>query len=283
MERNLTRAIIIAALAESAACSKIPAATPAPAPTYPPAGEVVPSPTPVQEEEAFLPTPNVEKPFYFGEYNMAFTRFTIRPSEELFAVLRHVFGKTRDMTADIPLPVFGSSLSKVHEEIFEKAGYNNSGGNPYYVIETDQPNHLFVYFHAISFDSPGELARDVGGFVYRHPKRIGDILGKQVSFSVDGNSTMAEIVGIHTISQYEFEGLNMIYANTGESGIPYRVRTDKTPGTYYLTIISCQNKNPGEISIPHPRLPGIPAVSEDEAFNLNTFNRSFLTLKVSLP
>lgn len=252
----------------------------------PVAGVPTEKPTPT---ETITPTPPIPEalPMHFGEFDMRITPFSVKPSPETELYLGYGRGELSETFADTPLP-FGISdvgsdeqlaLQEEQNKIFEKAGYNHPK-NPYYVILSDLPNHMFFNFHSVQESAPGEYARAVGSIFMRKPEYAKGLYGKKfiINFNYD-TPVEAEIVHVTTTTREYFDDLGRtgpwyieetdasLRGMTSKFEIPDTIRHDRTPGVYYMSIIGCQSEN-GEISLWLSR---------------NTVKRSLLTLKFTLP
>lgn len=231
--------------------------------------------------------------FKLGTFNVGNTPFTLDTTPGLMSALGFTGPDINSYHADIPLPItVPGTGTQGQEAAFAAAAKDNGTGNPFYVILTDEPNQLFAYFHSLQVTAPGDLAREIGGVAFNHPDRLNNIYGQKVIITPkDSAPITAEVVFVSTFSADFLDngdangfpwGVSPYFSNptvalTDLFKIPESIRGDRTPNTYYLTIIGCQNKNPGEISVTSPSMPW------DQAYTLNTTNRSLLTLKFTLP
>jgi hypothetical protein len=232
-----------------------------------------PVPTPT---ETAIPTPTVEQRFVMGNFDAATTPFSLKAGLDQDTKLRVVSGNW-ELTADVPLPIKVNTFgTEEQRKIFEAAVNNPFGGNPYFVITSDQENHLFFYSHSITLSSFGDLARKVTSFLIANPEQESQVLGKTVTFAPAGmEEIQAEIVHVDVMDAGDYvsafgyypDGANIYFERTDLLGIPEEIRTDKTPGVYYFTIVSCQSDD-GRISL---------------YYSENIKNRALLTLKVHLP
>jgi hypothetical protein len=199
----------------------------------------------------------------------------------------------RYTNGDIPHPIktpdFGTEDQK---NIFRKSGIDNSSGNAYYVVGTNRRNHVFFEMHSLWMSTPGDLARELGGWAYNNPDELDSLLGKQLILTPDSSTPIsAEVVFVQTMPREAYyDGKNGLFpwqflpgnenprlAVLETMGLPETITEDKTPDVYYITIIGCQNKVPGV------RDKESKTMSRDEAYILNTTNSSLLTLKFKLP
>lgn len=168
----------------------------------------------------------------------------------------------RIYSADFPLPAGTVSEFFNYEanSAFEDDVNNHADGNHYKVFGTDLANETFVYFHSFqNLNAPaGQVGKLLGSFLDMHPEKKGDILSKKLIITFDNEkSYAAEIVNLNVVPEwywlkkgfgspwgrdYSVENGDII-ARTDMFNIPDSIRNDKTPGVYYITIVSCQSKD----------------------------------------
>src|SRR3990172_9846532 len=159
MERRFVNLALIAALAETSACTTLKPVYVEPSPTISPPAATF---TPFQPEypTAQTETPQVRKVedlFKLGSFNLG-KKFTLETTPELMLAVGFSKPDTILYTADFPLPIIVPTFATEEQRaIFDEARSNNSDGNPYYVILTEKPNHLFLAFHSLQTTSPGDL------------------------------------------------------------------------------------------------------------------------------
>lgn len=250
--------------------------------------------TPTLENPTQTLTP--EDRFKLGPYDFAKTPFNIVAENDLRKLLGHVFGSAK-YSGNMPLPVIRLDDGQDYSA-FTQASAERPNGNPYLVFLTDQPNHLVFYFHSMNFfnPSPGELSRETVGWAHKNPDKIDELYQQKITLEINGSTIETDIVNANFISSdlwmgdkeptpwsTNLDGDNVDFLQTKILGIPEEIRTDSSPNTFYITIVSCLNANPGEISVETPKKDGVPAITEAQAYYLNTANRSILTLRVTLP
>jgi hypothetical protein len=242
--------------------------------------------TPTHAPTETLHSESVEDLFKLGSFDVGRQPFEMETTPQLMLGIGYSKPDTRIYSANFPLPIavpaFGSEEQRA---TFDNAAKNNSDGNPYYVILTEKPNHLFLAFHSFQTTPPGDLAREIGAVAFNHPDRFEtDILGQKVIITPKGSSPIeAEIVyasppipgevfdnGTDGVFPWGYKPVfdNPLIAFTSKFGIPEPISNGNTSETYFLTIIGCQNSIPGEIS---------------DLLVQNSANRTLLTLKFTLP
>lgn len=234
-----------------------------PTSTTPPTPESNPTPTLTRLPE-ITPTeaPNYDKRFTFGPYNFATTPFNVEAPIELRALLNYVTNDSRTYTAKFPKPV--STPFFVSADLyntFDNAADDNSEGNPYFLISTSEPNHIIMYFHSFQKSSPGELVKEIGAWAYHNSKKVDKLKENYAFIKINGQILRADIVNVLTVSSSFFDNIdvkkgspwgrnpnagNFTFARTDILGIPNSIRTDLAPGVYYITMVSCQSRIPGE-------------------------------------
>lgn len=245
--------------------------------------DFVPTYTPIPiQTESTTQIFTIEQKFTLGSFDAAKTPFSVKFSEDLNSLLGFIPGANKELTADIPLPIKVPTFGTEEQlKVFEKAAIINIDGNPYYVITTDQSNHLFFYFHSITSTSVGEVARKITTFMMQHPGRTAQsVMREKVTMTINNKPTSAEIVAVEIMDRDEFtnmgegspwgvysQGDNILFARTDKFRIPDSIRNDSTPGTYYITIVSCQSED-GKI---------YPLRSQ------NVQKRALVTLKIQIP
>lgn len=287
---KLVNIAVIAALVEQSACNTIKPVHVEPTPLISPPTEVVPTmsvPTPTE----IPPTRMPEKPFFFGELDMRVTPFKLDAPPELEAFLGYTDEDALPEThADTALPFgaedFGSEkqleLQKKQNEEFDKARYHHPL-NPYYLILSDIPNLLFFTFHSLQESAPGDMARVLGGFVYRNkedPQKLGELYKQKFILTFEGKAPIsAEIVNVTTVSKEFYDDLtesgpwgideetDSLIGLTDSFKISRSIRDYETPGVYYMTIIGCQSEIPGKPSL---------------LYSQNIVNRTLLTLRITI-
>ncbi len=253
-------------------------------PTITPPAEFTPTPDSFSistETVTQTPTSIPEIPYNYEGLDFSKTGFTLLPSYDLQKSIGHIVpGHT--LYADIPLPLIEPGFgTEEQNSIFIKSAEDHSKGNPYFVIMTESANHLIVYFHSRQWNSPGDFAREVAGFTFKNPEDYDKVMGQKVTITIDGSEIDAEIVSAINLTTEYFDSKDpwninndlILYANTEALGIPESIRNDTTPGVMYLTIVGCQNINPGDIT--DYELPGAEAA--------NDANRALLTIKFNIP
>lgn len=303
---RLINAALIATLGVgSAACNTAKPIHVEPSPTIAPPRETMtpfqpPTLTPeaaAKSTETLTPIPTertVEDLFKLGSFNTATTPFTLETTTDLMKLMGKLdWFITRSTHADIPLPITTPTLGTEDQlQIFEKSARDNASGNAYFVIGTDQPNHVLLNMHSLWISAPGDLARQIGGWAYNNPDKLDKLYGQKLILTPKGSAPItAEIAFVETMPDDEFnKGKNGVtpwgflpgnenptIAILTDLGIPDSIVKDKTQGVYYLTIEGCQNIVPGNIDVVSP------SMSWNEAYTLNTTNVSLLTLKFTLP
>jgi len=256
-------------------------------PFQPPTVTASPSETPAPTETATLVP--VEDLFKLGPLDVGVTPLTIATTPKLMETLGYIFTAPRKYFIDKPYEIKLPYLDATIQDHFDSAAADNSHGNPSMVFTTDR-KLLVEYVHSMQPGSSGELGRIIGSFVIKHPDRLGEILGKEVTITPKGGATIVStIADVRTVTAEQFESLdpatsfwgvypdreNVLILRTDRMGIPDSIRDDFTPGVYYLTLITCQPQD-GYFKLDDPNHPGA------ESFH-NTRNRTILTLKFSLP
>lgn len=231
-----------------------------------------------------------ENLFKLGSVNFATTPFTLQIPLEVMKIIDYT--EARSYHSDFPLPITGMGFGTPEQQaIFEKAAKDNSSGNPYYVMLSDKPGQIFVDGHSLQWSAASDASRVLGGAVNQNPDKLNQLIGQKLILTPKGHAPIeAEIAYIQTVSEdfYDHGGANgspwgflpykgITIARTKILNIPETIRNDKTPNVYYLTIVGCQNKIPGNIDTTSPSMPWA------KAYALNTANRSLLTLKIVLP
>lgn len=244
--------------------------------------------TPTETQTTTPEKKSLKERFILGKFDTSTDTFNIKTTELLQTLLGHIKGTTRTLYADIPLPVTDPGFGNpIQEKIFEDAASDHSQGNPYYVILTDRPNHIFLDFHSLQLNSPGDLAREIGGFAFKHPEKTKELYSQIIPIDIKNVGTLgAQIANIQTVTESFFDGTdinspwrvydseNVVFAALDKLDFPDDIKNNSIPGVYYITIIGCQNKNPGEISVN--------LFNPDKAYAENTFNRSLLTLRITI-
>lgn len=272
-----------------AACNIEKALTPSAIPTEPekrksdnetqtPTTEVATNPVPTETKEVIPPT--MEYNFKLGSFDTSTTPFTLDFSEELNKTMNYVEKANKGLEATVPLPINLNMFGNYEQyKTFEEAAKDGSKGDPYFVITTDQPNHVFLYFHSII--SAGDVARAIDSFIKKHPERKNEVIGKHVYINPqDSKQIDTEIAHVDVFDAEFVDNLSdgspwgvydtfdgALFARTDIFRIPEEIRKDRTNGTYYLTVMSCQSED-GSISLWR---------------SSNSKQRALVTLKFKLP
>jgi hypothetical protein len=172
-----------------------------------------------------------------------------------------------------------TDLQGQQNDQFEKAASNHPK-NPYYVVYSDVPKIGIFNFHSVQETACGEVARVVGAYAYNHTEKIDQLYGNKFILTLNGKTSVeAEIVHATTITKEFFDDLTEtgpwgvdettggLFGLTGKFDIPDAIRHDQTTGIHYMTLVGCQNKKPGQISM---------------WLSQNIVNRSLVTLKFIL-
>ncbi len=249
----------------------------------------------------------LEQRFNIAGWQTDITPFEITTSNELMHGLGHVVD-TPITVNGYPIPVKGPVIddsiavtADSTESPFGHAGLDHSHGNPVITILTNG-NAVLLDSHSIQTDSPGDLPRKIGAFVYKNPEKAKDIYGTHLTIKTKDGLTLdatlefaITIDGAHFSDQETMDSPWGVYppgspgvipgvafAVLERMGIPAEIVNDTNSDVSYVVISGCQNRIPGDITAPHPALPAlhIPAVSDSEAYAENTFYESLIVLKI---
>lgn len=239
------------------------------------------------ETEISTAIPTVIERFKLGSFDFSKTPFTLTAPSELQSALGFYITVSREYYADRPLPITEPYIEDKLAAPFDDAAKAHTE-NPYFVFLTDNPNHLFLYFHSLQYSSPGEFARILASFEIKKPAEVANILGQNVDIKtkdgIDIPATVSSIMAVPTPFVDDFSTVdspwgvypkkdNVIFARLDKFGLPENIVNDKTPGDYYITLVTC---------VPEDGNIVIDPLHNKEAYLHNTANRSLVTLKLKI-
>lgn len=243
-----------------------------------------PTITPVPTETAIpTPAPTLEERFAMGPIDFSTTPLEATFGDDLKKLMSDASGA---MTADIPLPVKSPDMGTEEQNAtFERASWINIGGNPYFVFISDLSNQIFLYGHSVTSGAIGEVPRRITSFMIINPERQDEVIGKHVNLTINGQEIQGEVVFAEVMDNFDFYSSfssyddtanvdfpkNVLFARTDLFKIPEEIRSDQTPGVYYINIMACQSVD------------GYSSNNPVTGHEHNTARKALVTIKVQIP
>lgn len=176
--------------------------------------------------------------------------------------------------ADLPLPQSDNYWNQADVTLFNENGDDNSAGNAFMLVPTDNPKHFIIISHSGVRSAPSELVIKAGDL--ESAGRAQDYYGGEALFTFGSTQVMATIVDTRTIPTAQFfEPTNWTELDSDA----FQAELDKfgldnlpeaSADTYYLTLVGCQYETPGR--------PNFKEVLEGASVN-----QTLVTFRLTLP
>lgn len=285
--------LLVAALAEQAACNTIKPVHVEPTESPTPITQIVPTPfqPPATPTETLpTPTPTIEQRFRLGSFDIGDTPVTIETTAPLMKTMGFYDTGTRKYTVDKPYKNTSPYIDDKIAKTFVETATDNSDGNPGGIITTDRPNILIELVHSMEPGAAGEIVRIIGSYLIKNPDKKDKILGQELIITPKGQAPIvATIADVITLKEKDFSDMtsknsfwdaneesgDILFLHTDMAEIPDSIRNDQTPGVYYLILSSCTPEN-GDYWVDPLNL----RYTNAELSYHNTRNRTILVLKL---
>lgn len=166
------------------------------------------------------------------------------------------WGEVKKFHMDNPLLVTSPDWDSDQMDEFNDNGRDNSNGNDFIVVQSDEPNHYLIFSHAGNRSSLGKAVY-MAGYIESIGKES-DAIGKPIPFNFSGTEItgfITNIVNIPTRDLYTQSNWSdpytepTLYVKIGNLGLSQDQAV--TPGItrYYVTFVSCNYASPGKPSL----------------------------------
>lgn len=191
--------------------------------------------------------------FEMGKENPVKLNAPFTASLPLETAVALTYGEIKNYHMDIPMLVTDRTWHPGQVSEYDQNGRDNSEGNKYLVVQTDNPNHHLILSHSGNASSIGK-AIYMAGYIESLGNKT-DLLEKQIIFDFNGMDATGTIVDVLNIPTEEFYSAKnwsdpnvspIMFAHLKELGLS---QTSDEANKYRITFATCNFADPGKPSL----------------------------------